>query len=218
MRQPAAGEAAPGSASPSPRRSPSRRGPSQPVVFQVPLRWAVVGVLGAAVVLVMAYGIGVMRGRSLASSGAPAVAAPTVEVQQPKPQGGSPAIPATLKANVATKSEGAATAPVGRQGTDNNGDPRVKGWRYYVIMHPSGEKAPSVVDFCRANGLDAYLVPDDTAMFRKIIVLPGYKDPADRNNPEIKALEAAIKRVGAKYKTQAHGSTDFSDAYPEICR
>jgi hypothetical protein len=188
----------------------------------VPLRWAVVGVLGAAVVLAMAYGIGIMRGRSLAASGgasAPSqVQVPAVEAPQVKPQGGSPAIPGTAKPVVAAKSDGAASAPAGRQGTDNNGDPRVKGWRYYVIMHPSGEKAPSVVDFCRANGLDAYLVPDDTAMFRKIIVLPGYKDPADRNNAEIKALEAAIKRVGTKYKTQAHGSTDFSDAYPEICR
>ena len=214
---------APGAEAPAgqaPRQPSARRGPSQPIVFEVPFRWALVAVGIVAVLLAVAYGIGVMRGRSLASSAAavdPVVALPASAA----PSGaGSPSIPA-MKA-----SDGAAAAakrPVadGRPlppAANNNADPRVKGYRYYVLAHPSGEKAPGIVDFCRANGLDAYLVPDDTALFRKIIVLPGYKDASERNSPEIKALEAAIKRVGAKLKAQARGNPDFADAYPEIFR
>lgn len=214
---------APGAEAPAgqaPRQPSTRRGPSQPIVFEVPFRWALVSVGIVAVLLAVAYGIGVMRGRSLASSAAPAdpVVAPPAAVTAPGT--GSPSIPAMKP------SDGSA-APAKRPVADgrplpaaanNNADPRVKGYRYYVLAHPSGEKAPGIVDFCRANGLDAYLVPDDTALFRKIIVLPGYKDASERNSPEIKALEAAIKRVGAKLKAQARGNPDFADAYPEIFR
>lgn len=214
---------APGAEAPAgqaPRQPSSRRGPAQPIVFEVPFRWALAGVGIVAVLLAVAYGVGVMRGRSLASSAAsvePVVAPP---VSATPPGSGSPAIPAMKPAD-------GAAAPAKRSVADsrplppaanNNVDPRVKGYRYYVLAHPSGEKAPGIVDFCRANGLDAYLVPDDTALFRKIIVLPGYKDASERNSPEIKALEAAIKRVGAKLKAQARGNPDFADAYPEIFR
>ena len=101
---------------------------------------------------------------------------------------------------------------------DNNGDPRQKGYRYYVLAHPSSERAASMVEFCRANGLDAYLVPDDNALLRKIIVLPGYKDASEKNSPEIKALEASIRRVGEKWKAAARGNKDFSDAFLEFYR
>jgi hypothetical protein len=215
---------APGADAPAgqaPRQSSPRRGPTQPIVFEVPFRWALACVGAVAVLLAIAYGIGVMRGRSLAASAGPVdpvvVAPPAAGTPS---NSGSPAIPAMKPAD-------GATAPAKRPAADgrplppaanNNADPRVKGYRYYVLAHPSGEKAPGIVDFCRANGLDAYLVPDDTALFRKIIVLPGYKDASERNSPEIKALEAAIKRVGAKLKAQARGNPDFADAYPEIFR
>lgn len=214
---------APGAEAPAgqaPRQPSTRRGPSQPIVFEVPFRWALVSVGVVAVLLAVAYGIGVMRGRSLASPAAtvdPVVAPPAAVSAS---GAGSPTIPAMKPAD-------GVSAPAKRPVADgrplppaanNNVDPRVKGYRYYVLAHPSGEKAPGIVDFCRANGLDAYLVPDDTALFRKIIVLPGYKDASERNSPEIKALEAAIKRVGAKLKAQARGNPDFADAYPEIFR
>lgn len=216
---------APGAEAPSgpaPRQPSPRRGPSQPIVFEVPFRWALVTVGIVAVLLAVAYGIGVARGRSLGAAAAPADALGAVpQSGSPAPSGaGSPAIPAMKPGDAAGNAPKRAVAD-GRPlppASNNNADPRVKGYRYYVLAHPSGEKAPGIVDFCRANGLDAYLVPDDTALFRKIIVLPGYKDASEKNSPEIKALEAAIKRVGSKLKAQARGNPDFADAYPEIFR
>ena len=105
-----------------------------------------------------------------------------------------------------------------RTATDNNGDPRVKGERYFVLAHPSSERAPEMLDFCRLNGLDAYLVPDDNALLRKIIVLPGYRDASDKSSPEIKNLEAKIRSVGDKWKRASRGNKDFGDAYPELFR
>lgn len=217
---PAAGGEA--STAPAPRQPSPRRGPSQPIVFEVPFRWALAAVGVVAVLLAVAYGIGVARGRSVAASAAPSEPPAMVATlpQGAAPAPGSPSIPAMKGPDGAAA---AAKRPVadGRPlppASNNNVDPRLKGYRYYVLAHPSGEKAPGIVDFCRANGLDAYLVPDDTALFRKIIVLPGYKDATERNSPEIKALEAAIKRVGAKLKAQARGNPDFADAYPEIFR
>jgi hypothetical protein len=216
---------APGAESPSapaPRQPSPRRGPTQPIVFEVPFRWALATVGIVAVLLAVAYGIGVARGRALGSAALPA------EAVVAAPQSGSPAASGAGSPTIPSMKQGdaAGTAPKrpvadGRPlppAANNNVDPRVKGNRYYVLAHPSGEKAPGIVDFCRANGLDAYLVPDDTALFRKIIVLPGYKDASEKNSPEIKALEAAIKRVGAKLKAQARGNPDFADAYPEIFR
>lgn len=75
-----------------------------------------------------------------------------------------------------------------------------------------------MVEFCRANGLDAHLVPDDNAMLRKIIVLPGYRDSSEKASEPIRKLEAEIRRVGEKWKNAARGNKDFSDAYPETFR
>jgi cell division septation protein DedD len=109
-------------------------------------------------------------------------------------------------------------APARPSATDNKGDPRIKGERYFVLAHPSSDRASEMVEFCRANGLDAYLVPDDNALLRKVIVLPGYKDASQKSSPEIKALEAKIRSVGEKWKKQARGNKDFGDAYPELFR
>lgn len=205
-------------AGPAPRQPSPRRGPSQPIVFEVPFRWALAAVGIVAVLLAIAYGVGVARGRSIA---APAPEPTATAPVAPGPVGGgSPSIPSgkgVEPTGAVTKRSTADGRPL-PPASNNNVDPRIKGHRYYVLAHPSGEKAPGIVEFCRANGLDAYLVPDDTALFRKIIVLPGYKDASERNSPEIKALEAAIKRVGSKLKAQARGNPDFADAYPEIFR
>lgn len=168
--------------------------------IQVPVGWVVVAGIVALVGVLVAYRLG--RG----GSGEPQ--------QQQQPQ-----VQPMLAENpppVQPAPHQPPPAPATR--ADNQLDPRVKGYRYYVLAHPSTERAPAMVEFCRANGLDAYLVPDDNAMLRKIIVLPGYRDSSERNSPVIRALEADIRRVGEKWKHAARGNKDFSDAYPEIYR
>jgi hypothetical protein len=166
--------------------------------------------VGVVVAIAIAYGIGVQRGRSSVAAAAPSQG--TAKADSGGPSGGpAPKIPA-----LGGKSGSAPSAPPKASATDNNGDPRVKGMRYFVLGHPASERAAEMVEFCRLNGLDAYLVPDNTALLRKVIVLPGYADAKDKASPEIKALEAKIRSVGEKWKkTAPRINKDFSEAFPE---
>jgi hypothetical protein len=202
MRKPGSG--------PAPARSPaagaSRRqgqAPSIPDSFTLTLGQAVLAGLGVVVAIAIAFGIGVQRGKS--ASRAP-------EVPEQGVAAASPAIPTVP----AAQAKPAAISPTSTEIANNNGDPRIKGYRYFVLCHPSSQRARDLVDFCRKNGLDAHLVPDDTSLNRKVIVLPGYKDSSDKSLPEIKALEANIRRVGEKWKAAAKGNQDFSGYFPQV--
>lgn len=208
MRRPGNAASAAPSAPATPRRT--GKGPSIPDAFEVSLGRAIAIGAGAVVAIAIAYGIGVQRGRSLGGGAAPATEPPAATGTQSVDSGASPKIPAL---GGTTKAPGKpATA------TDNTADPRVKGLRYFVVAHPASQRAAEMVEFCRENGLEAFLVPDDNAMLRKIIVLPGYRDASEKSSPEIKALEAKIRSVGEKWKRSSKGNKDFSDAFPELFR
>lgn len=180
------------------------------VVLQVPMLWAVVGAIAALLAVVVAYNIGLRAGGGVGGGGgqAPQLVAP------PGPQ----EAPESGKPGTQPAKPDPSRRQAGPGATDNNGDPRVKGYKYFVLAHPSTERAPAMVEFCRTNGLDAYLVPDDNTMLRKIIVLPGYKDSSEKSSEPIRKLESEIKRVGEKWKNAARGNKDFSDVYPELYR
>ena len=210
MRRPGApADAAPRAApAPAPASSRTGRAPGLPESFTISLGRAAALAAGVVVLVAIAYGIGVQRGRATAGR---------VDAE---PASIDPVTPAPSRPSAATSGAGGrqATAPARPAATDNKGDPRIKGERYFVLAHPSSDRASEMVEFCRANGLDAYLVPDDNALLRKVIVLPGYKDASQKSSPEIKALEAKIRSVGEKWKKLARGNKDFGDAYPELFR
>lgn len=210
MRRPGAPADAAPRAAPAPAAASSRTGraPGLPESFTISLGRAAALAAGVVVLVAIAYGIGVQRGRATAGRAAA------------EPASIDPVTPAPSRPSAAPSGAGGrqATGPVRPAATDNKGDPRVKGERYFVLAHPSSDRASEMVEFCRANGLDAYLVPDDNALLRKVIVLPGYKDASQKSSPDIKALEAKIRSVGEKWKKQARGNKDFGDAYPELFR
>lgn len=97
------------------------------------------------------------------------------------------------------------------------GDPRSAGLNYFVLSHTSPAMGPAMIEFCRAEGLDAHLVEDARGVLRKVVVLPGYTD-GDRLSPTVQALERRIREVGLRWKAQRRGNEDFSGAYPELYR
>ncbi len=115
-------------------------------------------------------------------------------------------------------SRSASGSSAGSELTDAGPDPRRDGWYYFVLAHPPPDKAQPMVDFLRDNGLDAHAVSVNNARLRKVIVLPGYADKADRQSKAIKDLEARIRAVGLRWKNQVRGNRDFGDAYPERFR
>lgn len=220
MRKPGSGgDAGQGDGPPgAPRRG--SRGPGLPDSFEVSLGKAAAIAAACVLLIAIAYGIGVQRGRSIGRDPGATDAEPRTEVPTPPPAtkdgGGAGGAPAAGAAQPGTGTR--KPGPGDRAATDNTADPRVKGTRYFVLAHPSSERAAEMVEFCRENGLEAFLVPDDNALLRKIIVVPGYRDASEKNSPEIKALEAKIRSVGNKWKHSSRGNKDFSDAYPELHR
>lgn len=98
-------------------------------------------------------------------------------------------------------------------GPPSGSDPRTVGLNYFVLAHTARSNGQAMVDFCRKNGLDAHLVPDDTAELRLVVVVPGFT-PAERQSVAVRAIEAKIRSVGLKWKSAARGNRDFFDAYP----
>lgn len=94
------------------------------------------------------------------------------------------------------------------------GDPRQPGLNYFVLAHAAALKGAPMVEFCRKNGLDAHLVPDDNGELRLVIVCPGFSG-GERQSAAVKALEAKIRSVGLKWKSSARGNGDFGDLYPK---
>jgi len=221
MRKPgqggSAGGDAPADGAPTGASRRGGTGPALPDSFEVSLGKAAAIAAGCIVLIAIAYGIGVQRGRSVSKGPASPDATPVVEVAVPPTpvNQGSTTTPGGSAPAAQRKPAGADRAT---SATDNTVDPRMKGVKYYVLAHPSSERAAEMVEFCRENGLEAFLVPDDNALLRKIVVLPGYRDASEKNSPEIKALEAKIRSVGDKWKRSSRGNKDFSDAYPELHR
>ena len=94
-------------------------------------------------------------------------------------------------------------------------DPRLPGLNYFILATTDPSGASEMVDFCRANGLDAHIGGGHNGRLRQVVVLPGF--PSDgRGSPEIKALESKIKQVGAQWKALRRGNSDFRDYYPKL--
>jgi len=126
--------------------------------------------------------------------------------RQPAGAGGNTGPAANVAANRTTDTD-LGPAP----GTD----PRQRGLNYFVLAHvePPYKKAEEMLAFCRSNGLDAHLIPDDTGKRRILIVVPGFA-AGERLTPAVRALESKIRAVGLKWAA-APGNRDFMDAYPK---
>ncbi|MSR69779.1 MAG: hypothetical protein EXS17_05485 [Phycisphaerales bacterium] len=95
------------------------------------------------------------------------------------------------------------------------GDPRQAGLNYLIIADVlAPDRANELVGFCRGQGLDAITIPSHNAR-SQVIVLPGY-GWEDREGDPVKALEAKIRAVGAKWKALGRGNGDFRDFYPKL--
>lgn len=170
------------------------------------------GVALVTVAYVVGYGIGKSAGeRESMQAPAPPLVDPLAgSTSLDSSIGSAPTMP------VVGGTQPAQTAPVPAGLTPFSGDdPRLPGLNYFILATTDPSGATEMVDFCRANGLDAHIGGGHNGRLRQVVVLPGF--PSDgRGSPEIKALEAKIKQVGAQWKALRRGNSDFRDYYPKL--
>ncbi len=91
-------------------------------------------------------------------------------------------------------------------------DPRERGREYFAIAETNESGAVRLAEFCRARGLETYVVPGNTAGLRRVIALPGF-DPPGRTNPDARRLRDQIYRIGEEWQRQERGGSNLEDAY-----
>lgn len=91
-------------------------------------------------------------------------------------------------------------------------DPRVVGLHYFIVAETHPDGALRLAQFCRSQGLEAYVVPAHNAARRRVIILPGFETRA-RTNADVERLEERIFEVGAQWKAAERGASDLRDAY-----
>jgi len=200
------------------RRAARESGPSVPGRGSVRLPTGVLamGIAGAValvtVAYVVGYGIGKRAGERESLQG------PVPPLVDPLAQASLDVQPGTSVASLPMVGGHTAsdTATLGAQLTPYTGeDPRLPGLNYFILATTDPSGATEMVDFCRANGLDAHIGGGHNGRLRQVVVVPGF--PSDgRGSPEIKALEAKIKQVGAQWKALRRGNSDFRDYYPKL--
>ena len=92
-------------------------------------------------------------------------------------------------------------------------DPRQKGLAYWVLATTNEAGAVKLADFCRANGLETYVVSAKNSM-RLVIALPGFDlSKTGRNSSEVKSVEDKIYDIGAKWQRETRDIRNLRDAY-----
>lgn len=212
-------------------------------VLRVPIGYVWIAAGAALLVAVIAYVAGFNHASAREASrrasqadaasgtdglGGAGIADPLVSQPEPGRGGTRGGKPDDTGAKAADKSgarpragEGGTGGTAGQAGTGMTSggasppDPRQKGWHYFVVAHPSISRTGEMVQFLRANGLDAHVVRDHNGDLRKVIVLPGFARQEDRSSPQVKAFRAKLLEVGLKWEKAARGNQNFGKAYAE---
>lgn len=195
---------------------------STPRALRLPMGFAIVvgAIIIAIAVAIYFFGyragfaaaenVGNEARQGLAQTTDPLLTDPTIggrvpEIQQPRSKG------------VSDGGSGPQSPPASQVslGPPHLGDPRQIGLNYFIIADAiAADRAGEMVAFCRGLGLDAVAISSHNARLQ-VNVLPGFGWD-DRAGAPVKALEANIRAVGAKWKALGRGNGDFRDFYPKL--
>ncbi len=177
--------------------------------LRLPMGFVVLGIVLVLGFIVLAWwlgkGAGEAEARVDARSQRPArVVLDPLEHQSPAPVIEFPAMPAEVAASPLGQSPPAVEPPLG-------GDPRVRGFHYFVLAETRPAGAEEIAAFCREQGLDVAVVSSHNTRLAQVIALPGLASPRS-SDPAHRALDARIEEVGRRWK-QSGRRTSFSDRY-----
>ena len=193
---------------------------------RLPVGYVIVGSAIAFVVVLVAYIAGHQRGQTtergrleqqLAGSAVLASDLETLDpLVEPASSDGRGVLsyvpPGSTQPNARSNAGVRTSVPTSWGPVEPKSDPRTKGQTYFVLAETNQPGALKLAEYCRANGLETYVVLAKNSR-RQVIAFPGFQR-SSRMNPEVKALEAQIHAIGAKWKKNERGDSDLSDAYP----
>lgn len=197
--------------------SPTR---SAPPALRLPMGSAIL--VGAVIVSITIgiYFVGYRAGVSAAESVALEARQGLAQTRDPLLNTPGKGVPAQNQAGETPEIQQSSASAAGNAGQSSLGplpigDPRKVGLNYYIIADGiSADRAVEMVAFCRGLGLDAVAISSHNAR-SQVNVLPGFGWD-DRAGGPVKALEANIRAVGAKWKALGRGNGDFRDFYPKL--
>ncbi len=91
------------------------------------------------------------------------------------------------------------------------GDPRERGLYYFVLAETRPDGALRLAEYCRGEGLEAWVIPRDNGGLARVIVLPGL-ETASRSHPAARELDDRIGRIGRQWKSVG-GHSSLEDRY-----
>ncbi len=94
-------------------------------------------------------------------------------------------------------------------------DPRQPGQNYFVLATTRRDGAIRLAEFCRARGLEAFVVGGHNARLSQVIVLPALHSTAS-SDPLTRSMREQIGRIGREWERSEPGATDLSDAYVQL--
>jgi len=94
-------------------------------------------------------------------------------------------------------------------------NPCKKGDMHFVLAETTESGAKALADFCRAKGLETYVISGKNDRLRQVVAFPGFVNSA-RSSSAVKALESKIHQVGQLWKAANRNNSDLRDAYPKV--
>jgi hypothetical protein len=193
--------------------------------IRMPVGYLMLAIAMGIVLLLAAYLIGNSRGKAVAeqnfaqklSSTPTRSGAVNDPLSQPADlTAGSALLSSAQPDDSAASSErpGGGVRPAAQWGPiEPKTDPRVKGWKYYVLAQTSPQGAVRLAEFCRANGLETYVVRGKNGL-HWVVAFPGFQGSSAA--PEPAALLERIEAIGVKYKAHTKGRTNLGVAVPDL--
>jgi hypothetical protein len=211
---------APPRARPEPPEDEENAAPVAPLgggrSIRVPLGYMFLASAGCMLLLIVAYTIGHSRGEREANVRLDDALLPASVAQSPERISDPLADPSASSGGLIPR--GLTPSARGPETPDEQYgpiefDPRSdEGLNYFVLATTKREGAIRLAEFCRANGLAAYVIDGNNDRFRRVIALPGLRT---RSSPQVEALREQIRRIGQAWKARhpGEGESDLSDAY-----
>jgi len=153
------------------------------------------------------------RARQTVPENDPLTDAPlNIELTSPSPEG--PEVrPASERENAGRRRGAGSGAEDQSEPDDAGGDPREDGLNYFVLVRDLPTEGERLVSWLAERGVPAMTEPVSNGLV-KVVVLQGV--PGDQaSSAQTLAFKQHLRELGARWKRDHRGSSDFSDLYLE---